>query len=231
MVAVGIPPLSANITNTVALSPGYFGGALSQRSDLDGQKQRLKRLLPIGAIGGVLGGVLLLATDESLFRALVPFLILGASLLLAFQPRIQRAIAHHGVRSDARTHDHFGTVLATFAASAYGGYFGAGLGIILLAAMGITVEESFTRVSALKQVLSLTVNVAAADLLHLLGSSRVECGSGHGDRELRGRPHRRTSGRQDQARSPPRLGGDDRNRCGGGLLESVESVAVPSHQM
>ena len=79
LVAVGIPPVAANVTNTVALCPGYFGGTLAQWDDLRGQKKRLWLILPASIIGGVLGGFLLLQTGEKLFKELVPYLILLAS--------------------------------------------------------------------------------------------------------------------------------------------------------
>ncbi len=93
LTAVGVPPIAANVTNTVALCPGYIGGTLAQARDLRGQKSRLWLTLPAGVIGGLIGGVLLLQTGERLFRDLVPFLILLASLLLAIQDPV-RLLAH-----------------------------------------------------------------------------------------------------------------------------------------
>ncbi|HSM72117.1 MAG TPA: TSUP family transporter, partial [Anaerolineales bacterium] len=86
---LGVPAVSANVTNTVALSPGYFGGTLAQLNDLRGQGKRLWLIVPASIIGGVLGGVLLLQTGEKLFRDLVPYLILLASLLLAVQDPVR----------------------------------------------------------------------------------------------------------------------------------------------
>src|SRR5512137_2196106 len=85
LTAVGIPAVHANVTNTVALCPGYLGGTLAQSKELRGQRARLSVLIPAGIIGGLIGGVLLLKTGERLFRQLVPFLILLASALLAVQ--------------------------------------------------------------------------------------------------------------------------------------------------
>ena len=104
LTAVGLPAVAANVTNTVALCPGYLGGTLAQVKDLRDQKQRLWLYLPAGAIGGVLGGLLLLYTGERVFRAIVPFLILMASGLLAVQEplrawvlrRAQSASASYG---------------------------------------------------------------------------------------------------------------------------------------
>ena len=81
LVAVGVPAVAANVTNTVALCPGYVGGTMAQRNDLKGQEKRLWYLIPAAVVGGLIGGILLLQTGEKLFRGLVPWLILGACLL------------------------------------------------------------------------------------------------------------------------------------------------------
>ena len=165
LTAVGVPAVSANVTNTVALSPGYLGGTYAQRADLEGQRSRLRLLAPVAVVGGLVGGVLLLATGERLFRDLVPFLILGASALLAFQDRIRTRVTRRlAERSDAPGSDPRDAWVAmpTFLAAVYGGYFGAGLGVILLAVLGLVIEETLTRINALKQGLSFCVNVTAA---------------------------------------------------------------------
>ncbi len=87
LVALGVPDIVANITNTVALCPGYIGGAFAQREDLAGQKKRLIMLIPAGIIGGLFGGILLLYINEKTFHLLVPFLILIGAALLAIQDR------------------------------------------------------------------------------------------------------------------------------------------------
>ena len=92
LVALGIPEVTANITNTVALCPGYLGGALAQKKDLAGQKKRLLLLVPAGIIGGLVGGILLLYVSEQVFHILVPVLILLAAILLAVQDRIRNWI-------------------------------------------------------------------------------------------------------------------------------------------
>jgi uncharacterized membrane protein YfcA len=170
LIAAGIPPVAANVTNTVALCPGYLGATIAQKNDLDGQRARMYRLLPAGAIGGILGGILLLNTSERLFDILVPFLILLASGLLAFQDPLRGAIERRQ-RAENRESSDSGAVLPILVASVYGGYFGAGLSVIELAILGIFLKDNLTRLNALKQVLSLTVNVAAA--LFFLFSDRV----------------------------------------------------------
>ena len=162
LVAVGVPAVSANVTNTVALSPGYLGGTYGQREDLDGQGRRLRLLAPAAVLGGLVGGILLLATGEELFRDLVPFLILGASGLLAVQERIRAWIGRRLVPRSGSDPGEAWIVLPAFAASVYGGYFGAGLGVIFLAVLGLVVEDTLTRINALKQALSFLVNVTAA---------------------------------------------------------------------
>lgn len=172
LTAVGIPAVRANVTNTVALSPGYLGGTLAQRRDLEGQARRMWLVLPAGVLGGLAGGVALLLTSESLFRQLVPYLILMASLLLAVQDRLRarvtRRIAAH--RADGRSGEAW-VILPAFAASVYGGYFGAGLGVILLAVLGLVIDDTLTRINALKQAVSFAVNVTAA--LFFLFSGKV----------------------------------------------------------
>lgn len=162
LIAVGMPPVSANVTNTVALSPGYLGGTYAQRRDLEGQGCRLRLLVPVAVIGGLAGGILLLVTGEELFREVVPFLILGASAILWAQDRIRERVARRlAGRAGHDPHDAW-VAVPTFAASVYGGYFGAGLGVILLAVLGLVLDETLTRINALKQGLSFCVNVTAA---------------------------------------------------------------------
>ena len=93
LTAIGVPPVIANLTNAVALCPGFLGAAMAQRRDLLGQERRMRILLPISAIGGALGAVLLLSGGERVFRTLIPFLILAASALLAAQERIRGWLA------------------------------------------------------------------------------------------------------------------------------------------
>jgi len=158
---LGIPAVAANVTNTVALCPGYFGGTLAQWNDLRGQKNRLWLVVPASIVGGVLGGFLLLQTGEKLFRDLVPFLILLASVLLAIQDPVRawlvRRMGEHHSENLQKI-----TWLPVGLASIYGGYFGAGLSVIVLSALGLTLEDTLTRLNALKQAVAFSVNIAAA---------------------------------------------------------------------
>lgn len=161
LTAIGIPAVAANVTNTVALAPGYLGGTMAQANDLRGQERRLWWLVPTGVLGGLAGGFLLLQTEERVFRTLVPYLILLACFLLAMQGRVRawltkRAAEGHGTLPEGWA------VVPIFAAAIYGGYFGAGLSVILLAVLGLVLDDSLTRLNALKQAVAFSVNIAAA---------------------------------------------------------------------
>lgn len=158
---LGMPAVAANVTNTVALCPGYFGGTLAQWNDLKTQTHRLWLVVPASIAGGVLGGYLLLRSGEKLFRDLVPYLILLACVLLAIQDPV-RAWLTRRMGEQHSTGLAKWTWLPVGLASVYGGYFGAGLSVIVLSALGITLDDSLTRLNALKQAVAFSVNVAAA---------------------------------------------------------------------
>ena len=162
LVAIGIPPVSANITNTIALCPGYFGGITAQRKDLLSQKQRLYQILPVGVSGGIAGGLLLLNTSENSFRILIPYLILVATFLLAFQPMLKKIVEARLQQSIHHHKKNFVVLLVVFLTAIYGGYCGAGLGVILIAVLGLLIDDSLVKLNALKQAISLSVNVSAA---------------------------------------------------------------------
>lgn len=160
MVALGVPPVIANLTSAVALCPGYLGGTLAQRTDLVGQGRRLLLLAPAALVGGVGGAVLLLNSPPALFAAIVPALILLACALLALQPLVRRWVGQ------ARPDDHtpVWAALPIGLAAIYGGYFGAGLGVMTLAVLALSVGGSLTRLNAAKQLLSLIINLAATGI-------------------------------------------------------------------
>lgn len=161
LIALGVPDIAANITNTVALCPGYLSGAIAQREDLRGQGRRLWLLLPAGIIGGVAGSLLLLLGSEPVFHVLIPFLILLAALLLAVQDKVR-----DWIRKQSHTAESGGSggkaLLPVGLAAVYGGYFGAGMSVIVLAVLGLFLDDTLTRLNALKQCISLSINVAAA---------------------------------------------------------------------
>ncbi len=160
LTAVGIPAVTANITNTVALCPGYLGGTFAQMNDLRGSKRKLWLLALVGVLGGIGGGVLLLKTGEETFRKLVPFLILLATGLLAVQKPFRAWLTRHTKQAHGE-HESLAVVSVALAA-VYGGYFGAGLGVIVLAVLGLVLNDTLTRLNAIKQLVSFFANIAAA---------------------------------------------------------------------
>lgn len=168
LTALGLPAVDANVTNTIAVAPGHLGATLAQRSDLAGQRERLLRLVPAALLGGLVGGVLLLSTTERLFRQLVPWLILLASALLALQEPVRAAVLRRLGDSRRSAHEAL-AVLPTFAASVYGGYFGAGLSVIVLAGLGLLLDDTLTRLNASKQAVGFAANTAAAALFLFSG--------------------------------------------------------------
>ncbi|MFM7693513.1 MAG: sulfite exporter TauE/SafE family protein [Actinomycetota bacterium] len=170
LIALGVPPVSANVTNTVALVPGYLGGAVAQRADLDRQGRRLRVLLPAAALGGLVGAALLLLTPERVFEVLVPVLILAAVGVLALGDSVKRRVAERISQAADGAPEHLvGPAVGVFLAAIYGGYFGGGLGIIVLAVLGVILVDTLTRLNALKQVTSLVVNAVAAGVFVLFG--------------------------------------------------------------
>jgi len=168
LIAVGVPAVAANITNTIALSPGYLGATIAQAKDLRGQTRRLWLLLPASIVGGIAGGILLLNTGERLFRALVPFLILLAAGLLAAQEPLRKWFLRRAGPAAPAASESW-TMLPVGLAAVYGGYFGAGVSVIILAVLGLVLNDTLTRLNALKQAISFSVNVAAAVLFLFSG--------------------------------------------------------------
>ena len=159
LLAAGYPPVTANVTNTVALFPGYAGSVAGGRLDLDGQGARIRAIAMTSVIGAMAGAVLLLTTPGGVFRSVVPFLILLACGLLLLQPRLAAMVQRRsGPKADHRSPT---LQLSVLFAAVYGAYFGAGLGVLLLGVLGIFLAEQLSRVNALKNVLSLLINAVA----------------------------------------------------------------------
>ncbi|GAC1440859.1 MAG: sulfite exporter TauE/SafE family protein [Mycobacteriales bacterium] len=154
LLAVGLSPVTANVTSSVGLLSGYVGGSVAYRRELADQRPRLLSLLPAAVLGGAVGAVLLLLTPNDAFRALVPYLVLISCALLAAQPRLARALARRNADDIA-----WAARVGVGIASVYGSYFGAGLGVLLLAVLGVLVSDELQRLNALKGLLSLVVNV------------------------------------------------------------------------
>jgi len=160
LLAVGIPPVLANVSNSVGLAPGTAAGAIGYRRELEGQRGRMIRLVPASLIGGLLGGVLLLTTPDSAFHAVVPVLILLGCVLVALQPWLSKWIS-------VPSHAHRGAwwvIPAVFATGIYGGYFGAAQGVLLMAILGLGLDPNLQRMNGLKNVLATVVNSVAAVL-------------------------------------------------------------------
>jgi len=156
-VACGVPPLSANATTAVALWPGSLASAFGYRDQLAAAKRNLPYLAPPTVLGGLLGAWLLTHTPARLFNFVVPVLILLATSLLAFQAQIRAKV----LGSKARLSLPMG-ILLQFLISIYGGYFGAGMGIIMLALFGLFVDGTLHEHNALKNGLAVTVNIVAS---------------------------------------------------------------------
>ena len=157
LLACGMPALPANVTNTVALCPGYLGATLAQRRDLAGQGRRALAILPAAAVGGAGGALLLLATGESGLDVAVPFLLVFAAALIALQDRLRAGLIAHRRAGAERW-----AVAPVMAAAVYGGYFGAAMSVIVLGSLAVVLDDSLVRLNALKQAVALVVNIAAA---------------------------------------------------------------------
>jgi uncharacterized membrane protein YfcA len=160
LLALGYPPVVANVSNTVGLVTGSISGAIGYRRELEGQWPRLRVLGTASLAGGLTGGLLLLALPASVFRDVVPVLILVACALVALQPRLARRRA----AGDRPHRAHGGPLLfaGVFLTGIYGGYFGAAQGVMLIALLGIFLDDSLQRLNAAKNVLAALVNGIAA---------------------------------------------------------------------
>jgi hypothetical protein len=159
LLAFGFTPVVANVSNTVGLVPGSLSGAIAYRSELRGQRPRLLVLGVASVAGGVTGAVLLLVLPGSVFRHVVPALILIACILVALQPRLSARLADH---RDRHAHGGPGLFGSVFLTGVYGGYFGAAQGVILVSLLGIFFSDDLQRLNAAKNVLAFLVNGVAA---------------------------------------------------------------------
>jgi hypothetical protein len=189
LVGLGVPAVAANVTNTVALLPGYLAGSWAQRDDVRPQLRAARVLAVAAVVGGLAGSVLLVSLPGRSFRVAVPYLILASCALLLGQDRLR-----DWVRPAVPAAPPAGSrpapvgspppapfaapgpvlVLSVFAAAVYGGFFGAGLGIMLLAVLGLFRAGSLIQVNALKQVLSFVINLVAAGFFAFSGHVRWE---------------------------------------------------------
>lgn len=163
LLAFGVPPVTANVSNTIGLVPGAVSGAIGWRHELGGQRTRAVRLASASVLGGLTGAVLLLVLPAAAFQAIVPVLVGLGVLLVAFQPLItRRVVAAVDEHRDDPARDARWLWPVTAATGVYGGYFGAAQGILLMAVLGLGTHTTLHRNNALKNVLAGIVNGVAA---------------------------------------------------------------------
>ncbi|MFE7193837.1 sulfite exporter TauE/SafE family protein [Kitasatospora sp. NPDC057541] len=161
LLAVGLPPVTANVSNSFGLVPGSLSGVIGYRRELEGQGARLARFGTASLLGGVLGAYLLIELPSAAFDAIVPVLILLALVLVVLQPRVARAVAARR-RPDGDPHGGVPLLIGIFLTGVYGGYFGAAQGVLLLALMGMLLQEDLQRINGVKNALAMIVNGVAA---------------------------------------------------------------------
>ncbi|TFD25416.1 sulfite exporter TauE/SafE family protein [Cryobacterium lyxosi] len=164
LLALGVPPITANVSNTVGLVPGSVAGAYGYRRELKSQWRPVAWMAVFSAVGGVTGGLLLLILPEEAFSVVVPYLLLLAAMLSAVQPKVARYVrrkAPEGATTDTRPIT-FGLVLGILGTGVYGGYFGAAQGVVLLALLGILWSTDIHRANGAKNVLAGMANLVSA---------------------------------------------------------------------
>ncbi len=158
LIALGYQPLIANVSNNIGLVPGAVAGVFGYRRELEGQRSRVIRLGIFSVAGGIVGATLLLVLPAAAFDAIVPVLIAVALVLVVAQPRIERALAH---RPEPKGEHGLALRGAMTVSGVYGGYFGAGQGILLMGILGIGLRDTMQRLNGLKNVLAGLVNAVA----------------------------------------------------------------------
>ena len=165
LLALGYPPVLANVSNNVGLVPGSVSAVHAYRRELTGQKSRMLTLGPASLAGGLTGAVILLALPHSVFKAVVPALVLLAAALMAVQPRVTKWL---GDRGDRHPHGGAPLLIGVFLTGVYGGYFGAAQGVILMALLAIFIDDDLQRLNGTKNALALIVNSVAGVLFVLV---------------------------------------------------------------
>ena len=161
LLAVGYPPLTANVSNSLGLVPGSVSGAYGYRRELAGQRGRILRFAPVSALGAAAGAGLLFVLPPSAFEAIVPAFVALGVVLVVFQPRLNRWLLARR-RADAPPDGGRLPLGLNGLVALYGGYFGAAQGIMLLAILGVALDDDLQRINALKNVLAAIVNLTAA---------------------------------------------------------------------
>jgi uncharacterized membrane protein YfcA len=169
LLALGLNPVAANVTNSIAVTPGYLASVYGSRHDLD--TSTAKRVVVTAALGSISGSALLLVTPARAFELVVPYLVLLAAGVLAFSDRLRALVGHPHERSPrTRATALHGTV---FVGAVYGGYFGAALGVMLVAALGLVLDDPLRRVNALKNAVSAVAGVTTVIVFAVFGP--VDC--------------------------------------------------------
>src|SRR3954453_20837167 len=180
LLAVGLPPVTATISNSLGLVPGNLTGAIGYRRELRGQRRLLVRLFPASVLGALTGAFLLLHLPAAAFEAIVPALVALAVVLVAVQPLLQRGLAAGRARAGTTDEAHLGRgrlaalVAGAYATGTYGGYFAASQGVLQIGIFGLLLHESLQRLNAIKNVLTLAVNAVAAGAYVVVATDRVD---------------------------------------------------------
>ena len=160
LLLIGFPALTANVTSTLGILPGYAGGSVAYRAELTVQRDRVRWLGPISVAGAVVGAILLTRTSNHVFASIVPWLILLACALLLLQPVVTSRVRSR--RPEREQHRSSILAVAQFLGGVYGAFFGAGLGVMMLAVLGLFIRDDLQRINALKGMMSLIINIVAA---------------------------------------------------------------------
>ena len=171
LLACGLPPVTANVTSLIGLTPGYVTGAYVYRDEIRAVKQLLPTLGVTTLVGAVAGAVVLLVTPGKVFENVVPYLVLISSILLTIQPWLKKKLARPG--KGGTNQIRAVTIVSVLFGAFYGAYFSAGAGVLLLALLGATLNEGFQRINGLKNGLSLIIILAAVCIYIFSGHVNV----------------------------------------------------------
>jgi uncharacterized membrane protein YfcA len=175
LLGVGLPPITANATSALALTIGSTASAAAYRREIAALWRGALRLAIASAIGALVGAAILIALDDVTFRAMIPWLLLAATIIFALGPRIARAVGSEGADLPARGRKIAGTLIQ-FLTAVYGGFFGAGMGFLMLASLGLTEGADYHRINAIKQVLAVVIQAVA--IVVFIGGDVIAWGPG-----------------------------------------------------
>jgi uncharacterized membrane protein YfcA len=180
LLAVGLPPVTASVSNSLGLVPGNVAGAIGYRRELSGQRRLLMLLMPASVLGAVTGAFLLLHLPAEAFETIVPVLVGLAVVLVATQPLLQRSIARRRAAAGETGPPRLGPgrraalLAGAYGTGTYGGYFSASQGILQIGVFGLLLPEPLQRLNAIKNVLTSVVNAVAALAYILVAGDRID---------------------------------------------------------